>query len=178
MLSLLRTVMCVISASVLVCLVAGAPAMADGATGGVTCIDPSNPKCVVDAATTAKTGRKGGGPAGDGTCHSTSGAVIACQRDGGWAGVDGCYYKPTDLSADTVAALGGQPGGAGAWYERTCYGTDGTAITGFDGPVWLNAPPAPAPEVVAQQARSPRPATGQHTTPGMLATLNRRSRLG
>jgi hypothetical protein len=151
----LGTFVCVTFACVMVSMVAVSPAMADGGFGGVTCTDPSNPKCAVDAHTPAGPGGKGGGQStGDGKCHNLEGQEIPCQRDGGWAGSDGCYYKPANLSADTIAGLGGQPSGKGTWYEKTCYGTDGAATTGFGGPVWLNTPPAVSPAILAQQARS------------------------
>jgi hypothetical protein len=59
-----------------------------------------------------------GGKGRDGECRNPQGAEIPCQRDGGWAGADGCYYKPTDVSPSTIAALGGQPAGEGGWYQR------------------------------------------------------------
>jgi hypothetical protein len=97
--------------------------------------------------------------------------VIPCQRDGAWAGSDGCYYKPADLSADTIAGLGGQPAGEGGWYLRTCYGADGG---GLGGPVWMpGAPPVVSPEVLARQARArlnlPKVVIG-FNPPGMLLT--------
>ncbi len=119
--------------------------------------DKPKPGCTVSAGTSGQSGNTqtgNNGRAGDGKCRNPQGQEIPCERDGGWAGSDGCYYKPVDLSAGTIAALGGQPSGTGAWYQRVCYGTDGTATTALGGPVWLNTPPAVSPEILARQARS------------------------
>src|SRR6266508_2489874 len=134
-------------------LLVAAPAFAGGGSGSVDCSQstPQNPKPGCDTTTG---GKAGGQRAGDGKCRNPQGQEIPCERDGAWAGADGCYYKPVDLSADTIAALGGQPSGTGAWYQRVCYGTDGTATTALGGPVWLNTPPAVSPEILARQARS------------------------
>ncbi|GAA4466346.1 hypothetical protein [Phytohabitans houttuyneae] len=139
-------------------LVSPTAAHADG-FGHATCAqNPHKPGCEVTAGTTGGDGstRGGkGGRGGEGKCRNPSGQVIPCQRDGALAGGDGCYYKPADLSAGTIAALGGQPGGEGGWYQRTCYGTDGTATVGLGGPVWIaGAPPVVSPEVLARQARA------------------------
>jgi hypothetical protein len=78
--------------------------------------------------------------------------VIPCERDGGWAGSDGCYYQPVDPSPETIAAIGGQPAGAGGWYLKTCYGADGAGFGGVD---WIpGGPPVTSPAVLARQARS------------------------
>ncbi|GAA0490775.1 ATP/GTP-binding protein [Paractinoplanes deccanensis] len=136
-------------------------ARADPGTGGVTCSDGSTrPECNVNAGTPQKPGsgsgsNGGGGQGGDGKCRNPSGKEIPCQRDGGQAGSDGCYYKPAELSPAMIENLGGQPEGAGGWYERICYGDDGQASSGFGGPVWVpGGPPVISPEVLAQQARS------------------------
>lgn len=136
-------------------LVAPVPAYADG-YGSARCSDGvQRPGCDVTAGTNSQGGSKnsgGGGRGGDGKCRNPSGQEIPCQRDGAWAGGDGCYYQPMDLSADTIAALGGQPAGEGGWYLRTCYGDDGG---GLGGPVWIaGAPPVISPAVLARQARA------------------------
>ncbi len=146
-------------------LLVAAPAFAGGGSGSVDCSQstPQNPKPGCD--TTARSGddngtttggKAGGQRAGDGKCRNPQGQEIPCERDGAWAGADGCYYKPVDLSADTIAALGGQPSGGGGWYEKTCYGTGpGDVTTGFGGPVWIaGAPPVVSPQVLARQARA------------------------
>jgi hypothetical protein len=113
-------------------------AMADDGTGGMQCADPSNPHCVVTAGTPGKPGNTG--------VNQTTG-------DGGGS----CYYKPLDnLSADEIAALGGQPTSPGGWYDRVCYDANG-AITQWSAnwPVWLaTPPPVVAPAVLARQAES------------------------
>lgn len=124
--------------------------------GDTKCSDTSQPGCDVGAGTTGESGGQqttsgSGGQPGDGKCHDPAGGVIPCERDGAWAGADGCYYKPLDLSAETIAALGGQPAGEGGWYEKTCYG-DHNAVVGV---VWVPGPPPVAsPEVLAREARS------------------------
>ena len=141
-----------------------APALAGGGTGVVDCSQstPENPKpgCDTTAGTSGSTGTStngagNDGQSGDGKCRKPDGHVIPCVREGAWAGADGCYYSPVDLSADTIAALGGQPSGEGGWYIRTCY----TAATGSNeaigGPVWIaGAPPVLSPAVLARQARA------------------------
>ena len=149
------------------------PAMAGDPTGGVQC-DPGStkPGCDVNAGTGGQNGgtpntNGGGGRGGDGKCRNPSGKEIPCERDGAWAGADGCYYKPTDPSPSTIEALGGQPSGAGGWYQKTCYGTDGAATTGLGGPVWMaGAPPVISPEVLAREARS------RLNLPGVVIRLN------
>ncbi|WP_433615352.1 hypothetical protein ACQP2P_11335 [Dactylosporangium sp. CA-139114] len=92
-----------------------------------------------------------GGRGGDGKCRNPSGQEIPCERDGAWAGADGCYYAPADPSPSTIAALGGQPSGDGGWYTWTCYGDN----TGFGGVVWVaGAPPVVSPAVLGRQARA------------------------
>src|SRR4051794_19592912 len=107
--------------TVIACAIAGvafiavpAVARAGGGNGSITC-DQNNPQpgCTVGAGSGGQTGGTAGGGGGvlrgDGRCYKPDGAEIACEREGAWAGSDGCYYKPEDLSADTIAALGGQP---------------------------------------------------------------------
>jgi len=53
-----------------------------------------------------------------------------------------------------VDALGGQPAGDGAWYQRTCYSKDGRSQKALGGPVWMDSPPAMSPQIVAHQAVS------------------------
>ncbi len=137
-------------------------AYADPGTGGVQCStgDP-RPECNVGVGTPKRPGNGGGngggtgGRGGDGKCRDPKGKEIPCERDGGWAGSDGCYYKPVDLSPTMIENLGGQPAGEGGWYQKVCYGADGQATTGFGGPEWIaGAPPAVSPEVLARQARA------------------------
>jgi hypothetical protein len=132
-------------------------ARADGFADATCSQDPNEAGCDVTAGTSGQGGsaNAGEGRGGDGRCRSPEGQLIPCQRDGAWAGRDGCYYKPADLSADTIAALGGQPAGEGGWYLRTCYGTDGGAAVGLGGPVWVaGRPPVVSPQVLARQARA------------------------
>jgi hypothetical protein len=139
------------------------PAGAGGGSGGVSCpADGSGPPaCSVDAGhegdKDSKTGggSAGGQPAGDGRCRNPQGAEIPCQRDGGWAGGDGCYYKPADVPPDTAAGMGGQPVGEGGWYEKTCYLDPLNGAGMATSLVWVpGAPPVVSPEVLARQARS------------------------
>lgn len=146
--------------SILVGLLGGVllsvPAYAGDGTGGVQCReDDPRPACDVNAGTPGQPGKpnggQGGGRGGDGKCRNPSGQEIPCERDGAWAGADGCYYAPTDPSPSTIAALGGQPAGEGGWYLRTCYG-DGS---GFGSVVWMAGdPPVVSPAVLARQARA------------------------
>lgn len=137
------------------------PAFAGDGTGGVECGQGNpNPGCDVGAGTGGEGGEStggsngGGGSSGDGKCRNPAGKEIPCQRDGGWAGADGCYYQPTDPPASVIDALGGQPAGDGGWYLKVCYNDDGTTTSGLGGPVWMpGAPPVVSPEVLARQAR-------------------------
>lgn len=141
-----------------------APALAGDGTGTVDCSQstPDHPKpgCEATAGTggyngTTAVGKGGGRQSGDGRCRNPQGQVIPCQRDGGWAGADGCYYKPIDVSATTVAALGGQPAGQGGWYNKMCYSGAGGVTQGLGGPVWIGgAPPVVSPDVLARRARA------------------------
>ena len=143
-------------AGVLMCVLASAPARAGDGTGGVQCgTNDSRPACDVNAGSAqqpgsqSNTGGTGGG--GDGRCRDPSGQEIPCVRDGGSAGADGCYYRPTDPSPSTIAALGGQPAGDGGWYIRVCYG----GAAGSGGVVWIaGGPPVVSPAVLARQARA------------------------
>ena len=155
-----RALLPVVAASI--ALLAVPTAAFAGGTGGVQCAtnDPS-PVCNVNAGTPDKAGNHEGGGGGrggggDGKCRNPQRQVIPCERDGGIAGPDGCYYTPTDPLPDTIAALGGQPKGPGGWYLKVCYGPDGTAATGLGGAIWVagNNPPVVSPAVVARQARS------------------------
>jgi hypothetical protein len=142
-------------------------AHADG-YGNAQCSDGvARPGCDVTAGTNGRGGgtdNGNGGRSGDGKCRNPANQVIPCQRDGAWAGTDGCYYKPADLSADTVSGLGGQPAGDGGWYLRTCYGADGG---GLGGPVWMpGAPPVVSPQVLARQARA------RLNLPGVVVRMN------
>ena len=137
-------------------LVAPASAQADP-YGDTRCDNnPSAPGCDVTAGNPggggdSNPGNGGGGRGGDGKCRNPSGEEIPCERDGAWAGADGCYYSPADPSPSTIAALGGQPAGEGGWYIRTCYGDD----SGFGSVVWIaGEPPVVSPEVLARQARA------------------------
>jgi len=134
-------------------------AFADGGTGSVNCDTNPVPGCDLDAGTAGNEGDTGdsgtGGSTGDGKCRNPQGVVIPCERDGAWAGADGCYYKPLDLSSETIAGLGGQPAGAGGWYAKTCYSPVDGSEQAFGGPVWMaGAPPVLSPEVLARQARA------------------------
>jgi hypothetical protein len=144
-------------------LVVAAPhaALAGGVTGSVTCDDSNpNPACHLGAGSTNSTPGSSGTDTGSSpgnqpsVCHDPKGKKIPCQWRGGWAGGDGCYYKPTNPSPSTVEALGGQPSGPGAWYLRMC--PSGNAKDGVysSDVVWERSAPAVSPEVVAHQAVS------------------------
>lgn len=160
MLKLLRIATAVVVAGA-VLLVAPAPVQAD-VYGDTRCDkNPNAPGCDVTAGTTGNNGNSNtgnntaGSQGGDGKCRKPSGEEIPCQRDGAWAGADGCYYAPVDLSTDTVTALGGQPAGEGGWYVRTCYSPINGGEQAFGGPVWIaGAPPVVSPAVLARQARA------------------------
>lgn len=157
MLSLLRCGAALLASIVLLLVMPGV-AIADP-WGGTKCPDGSQtPGCVVEVGTPEKpgSGNNGGagGRGGDGKCRNPSGKEIPCERDGGWAGADGCYYKLAEPSPSTIEALGGQPAGPGGWYTQVCYNQDGTATSGFGGFQWIaGAPPVVSPEVLARQAR-------------------------
>ncbi|WP_433530277.1 hypothetical protein ACQPYA_29570 [Micromonospora sp. CA-263727] len=138
-------------------IVLAVPAFAGGGTGGVQCSrNDSRPVCDVNAGTPSQPGSpngdgNGGGRGGDGKCRNPSGEEIPCERDGAWAGADGCYYAPTDPSPSTIEALGGQPAGEGGWYRQVCYG----GSTSFGGVVWIAGdPPVVSAAVLARQARA------------------------
>jgi len=62
---------------------------------------PDGSYCNVNAGTPSQPGGQhggsgGSGGGGDGKCRNPQGKVIPCERDGGVAGPDGCYYTPTD----------------------------------------------------------------------------------
>jgi hypothetical protein len=138
MLRLFRALVACVAVCLLVNVFFVSRAMADDGTGGMQCSDPSNPTCVVTAGTPGKPGNTGADqPAGNG---------------GGGFCVD---TRVDNLSPDTLAALGGQPSGPGAWYDRICYDANGnvTAWTA-NWPIWLATPPAVDPAVLARQARS------------------------
>ncbi|TCB91630.1 hypothetical protein E0H26_25435 [Micromonospora zingiberis] len=138
-------------------IVLAVPAFAGGGAGGVQCSrnDP-RPVCDVNAGTPGQPGSPtgggdGGGRGGDGKCRNPSGEEIPCERDGAWAGADGCYYAPTDPSPSTIEALGGQPAGDGGWYRQVCYGDN----TSFGSVVWIAGdPPVVSAAVLARQARA------------------------
>lgn len=133
----------------------GGVALADDGTGFVNCQSNLRPECDVGAGSSStSSGASGSTPQGHGSCHDPSGAVIPCERDGGQAGDDGCYYAPTSPSTATIEGLGGQPVGSGGWYERTCYGSSAAGAESFGEPVWVPGGAAVAPEVVARQAVS------------------------
>ena len=146
------TTMLVLSAAL---LAASSPARAD-LFGDTRCDrNPRAPGCDVTAGNTSNQSGTisgtGAGQGGDGKCRDPSGQEIPCERNGAYAGADGCYYAPTDPSPSTIAALGGQPAGPGGWYLRTCYGSSG----GSGGIVWMpGGPPAISPAVLARQARA------------------------
>nr|WP_221378323.1 hypothetical protein [Actinoplanes polyasparticus] len=161
MLKLGRRMAVVVIIAVAVLVAAPIAAYADPGTGGVQCStgDP-RPECNVGVGTPGRPGNGGngggsGGRGGDGKCRDPEGKVIPCERDGGWAGSDGCYYKPVDLSPTMIENLGGQPAGEGGWYQKVCYGEDGQVTTGFGGPEWIaGAPPSVSPEILARRARA------------------------
>lgn len=143
-----------------VALIGADRAVAGDGTGDVRC-NPGNPTpgCDVYAGTAGGNGETngatGGSQRGDGRCHKPNGIEIPCEREGGWAGSDGCYYKPVNVSASTIAALGGQPAGAGGWYLQTCFSNITNGEQSFGVPVWIaGAPPAISPEILARQARA------------------------
>jgi hypothetical protein len=144
------------------CAFLSAPAQADDGIGGVWCGgNIPRPGCDVNAGSGGRSGgnhnagNNSGGRGGDGKCRNPSGSEIPCERDGGWAGSDGCYYRPIELSAGTVSALGGQSGGEGGWYQRMCYSVLGGDEQAIGAPVWIaGAPPVISPAVLARQARS------------------------
>ncbi|GIE93888.1 hypothetical protein [Paractinoplanes rishiriensis] len=159
MLTQLRRLVLVVVLWIAAALAVAGPATAGDGTGGVSCpIGSTAPGCDINAGTGGDSGSTNpstGGKGGDGKCRNPQGTEIPCQRDGGWAGDDGCYYKPADVSQSTIDALGGQPAGEGGWYQRVCYNDDGEATSGFGGPVWIaGAPPVVSPEVLARQVRS------------------------
>ncbi len=137
-------------------------AFAGGGKGTVTCVkhDP-RPECNVGVVLPGRPGDggnkggSGGGKGGDGKCRNPQGQEIPCQRGGGTAGPDGCYYSLIDLSPTMIEYLGGQPPGPGHWYEKLCFTGNGGPSTGIGGPVWVAADPAVtvSPQVLAQQAR-------------------------
>lgn len=179
MLSTLRRCAAAAVAVVTAAVLAAAPgvALAEGGTGAVQCDTTRNPGCTVDAGTAAQPANpvSGGRSPSDGVCRKPSGQVIACEFDGGWAGADGCYYKPTDPSPVTVAALGGQPAGSGGWYFKTCI-TDAGVIAQFPGPLWIpGPPPAVSPQILARQARArltlPPPVIGLNPAGDQLVGL-------
>jgi hypothetical protein len=104
-------------------------------------------------------------PLEDGKCRNPEGQEIECQRNGGWAGADGCYYGPADPSTKAIAARSGQPSGPGAWYTRTCYSEYGTAENAWASVVWRTTPPV-TPEAVAWRAVS------QLMLPDVVVRLN------
>lgn len=134
--------------------------LAGGGIVNVQCdANPSLPGCSVSAGSGEEAGgvsAPGGGEGtGGGVCRDEVGVVIPCERDGGWAGEDGCYYRPSDPSVATISALGGQPPGDGGWYLKMCYSVRGGAEQAVGGPVWVpGGPPVASPEVVARAARA------------------------
>lgn len=133
-----------------------AVAFAGDGAGTVGCGSNPVPGCDLEAGTPARNGSNNrDASTDDRECRNPAGAVIPCQRDGAWAGADGCYYKPFDPSPETVTGLGGQPDGAGGWYLRVCYSPVDGSEQAFGGPVWIaGAPPVLSPEVLARQARA------------------------
>ena len=156
--------------------IATTPVFAGDGTAVVDCSQSSSshpmPGCDATISTGAGGGSAGGGgrsgSGGDGVCRKPSGEQIPCSRDGAWANSsDGCYYAPADLSADTIAGLGGQPAGEGGWYVRTCYGTVPGGESALSVPVWVaGAPPVVSPAVLARQARA------RLELPGVVIGLN------
>ena len=122
------------------------PATAGGGTGSVDCTNQTDPRCTVNAGTPGQPGTSGSSYTGSGVCRDPLGVVIPCQRDG-WAGSDGCYYKPLDISPGSAGAMG-QPAGPGQWYLRTCYSPNGMVMAV---PVWLAIPPVVTPQILARQ---------------------------
>jgi hypothetical protein len=152
-----RSLILAIIAGLLGTVLLSLPALAGDGTGGVQCSkDDPRPACDVNAGTPGEPGAPNGGgdggsQGGDGKCRNPDGKEIPCERDGAWAGADGCYYEPVDPSPSTIEALGGQPDGEGGWYLRTCYGNGGS----FGGVVWVAGdPPVVSPAVLARQARA------------------------
>jgi hypothetical protein len=131
------------AAMVTVCLSAS-PARADDTIGDVTCDDANpSPACQVTA------GRSHDSDGNPGSTGNTDGGSSANQSD------TRCVYDQADPSAATVAALGGQPSGDGAWYLKTCFNNNGVAATSAI-PVWVAGGQAPAvsPDALALVART------------------------
>lgn len=140
MLRRFQTLLCAAGIALIAPILAPSEAWAGGGTGGVTCTDAGNPKCGVNAGTPGDPG-EGGGSGGS----SGSGG-------GGY-----CVYRRVDgLTTDELAALGGQPSGPGAWYDRICYDANGnTTDWTANWPIWLaTPPPAVDPAALAREARS------------------------
>jgi hypothetical protein len=154
------------------------PALAGDGSGHVDCDkNPSAPGCDIDAGHGGDPGSHnggGGGQSGDGRCHRPDGMEIPCERDGGHAGADGCYYKPVQLTPDQIDGLGGQPAGEGGWYTKTCWDdADGTSSANL---VWVPGPPPfVSPEELARRARArlnlPAPVIRLNPSGDQLANL-------
>ncbi|MBN1171228.1 MAG: hypothetical protein JXA67_03560, partial [Micromonosporaceae bacterium] len=140
--SRMATLLAAVAAATALAAINPSPALADGATGGTVCTDPSDPQCDVYAGTPRK---PGSGNRGNGTQSTGS--------SGGSSDTQ-CTFTPADISAEDIAALGSQPAGEGGWYFKTCVLDDGTAVA-YPGPVWIaGSPPTVSPEVLARMARA------------------------
>lgn len=146
-------------------LIAGgvsAPAAAVDAWTDTQCDSSSSlPECSVEAGSTrtASPGASGAG-AGDRSsrqsrsCEDTEGNPAPCSDPQlGQLGADGCYYRPTTVSAEEAEIYGGAGDGPGGWYEQSCVDTAGGTALGSI--VWrADSALRVGPVVVARQAVS------------------------
>jgi hypothetical protein len=150
-----RSALTAIRTGMIVALAFPLAAHAGNGTGLVQC-DQQHPQpgCTAAAVTTGNAAIGSAAPSND-VCHNSNGAVIACQTDHGWAGPDGCDYTPTEPSNLTAMEMGMGDAGpddqvGGAWYLKSCTGTDMST----QALVFLTTPPVAVPEVLARHARS------------------------
>jgi hypothetical protein len=100
--------------------------------------------CVVQPGPTATLG------SAPGTCDGTGAAQPDCDPDYGVPGLDGCFYKLTQPTPDTAAAMAqGTIDPDGVWYIRTC----GHGPAHHSTLVRLAVPPADDLATLAQHGR-------------------------